>query len=606
MNVLPALPAALPLLAAAMLGIVGAHLPRRIADAVAMLASLGAAVSSFWLLHLSAHQAVVYWFGGWHPRGNVALGIAFQVDPLGAGAAAMASSLIFASFVYSLRYFDSVGNTFHILMLLFEAAMCAFALTGDLFNLFVWFELMSASAFALCGYKTEESGPVQGALNFAVTNTIGAFIVLTGIALLYGRTGALNMAQIGRSLGGTHDPLVIVSFTFISCGFLVKAGMVPFHLWLDDAHAVAPTPVCVLLSGIMVELGLLAVARVYWNIFRSAFSAHDEGVRGMFIALGTLTALVGALMCYSQRHIKRLLAFSTISHMGLMIIAFGLLSRRALGGLAVYVVGHGALKAALFMAAGVVLHKFDTVDEFKLLGEGKRLLGGSAMGLLLAIGLSGVPPYGTWMGEAIIDHAAEEVGFSWISYVFMFGGIVTAAAVLRVIGRFEFGWGRTGKQEDSGPEQGETDEGPESAEHKIFPTMVVPIFVFLFLGIAITFLPHLRDGVSRAAMHFMDTASLHSQALDNGVLPSYAPEPKLPLLPGIIRGLIATVMAVLLALGTLFWEQVPVFGGLNIKGVAMAIVRPLRILHSGAIGDYITWITFGTAAIGIAFAWILR
>jgi multicomponent Na+:H+ antiporter subunit D len=605
MNVLPALPAVAPLLAAALIGILGAHLPRRLADTVALAASLCAAVSSFWLMRASAHQVIVYWFGGWHPRGSVALGIAFQIDPLGAGAAAMAASLVLASFVFSLRYFDSVGNTFQILMLLFEGAMCAFALTGDLFNLFVWFELMSASAFALCGYKTEESGPVQGALNFAVTNTIGAFMVLTGIALLYGRTGALNMAQIGRSLGSTHDSLVVVAFTFMACGFLVKAGMVPFHWWLDDAHAVAPTPVCVLLSGIMVELGLLAVARVYWTIFREPFSAHDGSLRGVFIAFGTLTAIVGALMCYSQRHIKRLLAFSTISHMGLMIIAFGLLSRRALGGLSVYVVGHGALKAALFMAAGVVLRKFDTVDEFKLLGQGKRLLGGSAMGLLLAIGLSGVPPYGTWMGEGIIDHAAEEVGYSWISYVFMFGGIVTAAAVLRVTGRFQVGWGRV-EHEEAGVEQGETDEGPESAEHEIFTTMAVPIYIFLFLGVAITFLPHLRDAVSRAAMHFIDTSALHSQALDAAALPAYSPEPKLPLLPGIIRGLVATMLAVLLAVATLFWEDVPVFGGLDVKKVALTVVRPLRVLHSGAIGDYVTWITFGTAVIGVAFAWLLR
>ncbi len=605
MTVLPALPATVPLLAASLIGIFGSHLPRRIADGLALGASACAAVSCFWLMRISAHQAVVYWFGNWHPRGNVALGIAFQIDPLGAGAAAMAASLVFAAFIYSLRYFDAVGNTFHILMLTFEAAMCGFALTGDLFNLFVWFELMSASAFALCGYKTEESGPVQGALNFAVTNTIGAFMVLTGIALLYGRTGALNMAQIGRSLASMHDALVIVSFTFICCGFLIKAGMVPFHLWLDDAHAVAPTPVCVLLSGIMVELGLLAVARIYWTIFRGPFSAFDGSVRSVFITFGTLTAIIGALMCYSQRHIKRLLAFSTISHMGLMIIAFGLLSRRALGGLSVYIFGHGALKAALFMAAGVVLRKFDTVDELKLLGQGSRLVGSASIGILLAVGLSGVPPYGTFLGEGIIDHAANEVGFSWISYVFMFAGIVTAAAVLRVIGRFQFGWGLT-TDEQAGGAQGQTDEGPESQGDDIPATMAIPIFLFLLVGIAISLVPHLRDAVSRAAIHFIDAASLHAQLLDHAPLPSYKPEPALPLLPAIIRGSIATLLAVLLALATLFWEDVPVFGRLNVKNVALTMVRPLRALHSGAIGDYITWITFGTAAMGIAFARLLR
>src|SRR6185312_14167131 len=113
-----------------------------------------------------------------------------------------------------------------------------------------------------------EEGPLQGALNFAVTNTIGAFFILTGIAMLYARTGALNMAQIGEALAGQGaDGLVVVSFTLMAVGFFVKAAVVPFHFWLADAYSVAPTPVCLLLSAAMSELGLYALARVYWTVF---------------------------------------------------------------------------------------------------------------------------------------------------------------------------------------------------------------------------------------------------------------------------------------------------------------------------------------------------
>ncbi len=121
-------------------------------------------------------------------------------------------------------------------------AVCA--LTGDLFNQFVFFELMSVSAFALCGYKTEDPEPVQGAFNFAVTNTVGGIFVLTGIALIYSRTGTLNMAQGGSVLSqAAPDGLVVTALTLCICGYLVKAGIVPFHFWLAAAHAVAPTPV---------------------------------------------------------------------------------------------------------------------------------------------------------------------------------------------------------------------------------------------------------------------------------------------------------------------------------------------------------------------------
>src|SRR5256714_9626098 len=224
---LPALPVAIPLFTAALLAAVNRHVPRWLADAIAMLTSIAACVICTLPMRESSQQTIVYWFGGWAPRSGAAIGISFVIDPFGSGLAAFAAALVTVALVFSLRYFDSVGTLYHVLMMAFLGAMCAFCLTGDLFNLFVWFELMSAAAFALCGYKTEQAGPLEGSLNFAITNTIGAFLVLSGIALLYGRTGALNMAQVGRSLGNTADGLVVVAFLLILCGFAVKAALAP-------------------------------------------------------------------------------------------------------------------------------------------------------------------------------------------------------------------------------------------------------------------------------------------------------------------------------------------------------------------------------------------
>ena len=197
-HALPALPVAVPLLAAAFLAAVNRHVPRWMADTFALLASISTCAGCALLMLQSSPQTIVYWFGGWTPRSGAAVGISFVIDPFGAGLAAFAAALVTVALIFSLRYFDSIGNLYHVLMMAFLGAMCAFCLTGDLFNLFVWFELMSAAAFALCGYKTEQAGPLEGSLNFAITNTIGAFLVLSGIGLLYGRTGALNMAQVGR------------------------------------------------------------------------------------------------------------------------------------------------------------------------------------------------------------------------------------------------------------------------------------------------------------------------------------------------------------------------------------------------------------------------
>src|SRR4051795_92854 len=143
---------------------------------------------------------VVTWVGGWQPRDGVALGVSMAFDPLSTSLALLAAVLVCAAFLVAWRYFATPGPIFHAMVLVFGGAMVGFSLTGDLFNLFVFFELMSVAAYALTAYKIEEAGPLQGAINFAITNSVGSFAMLTGIALLYGRTGALNMAQIGSAL----------------------------------------------------------------------------------------------------------------------------------------------------------------------------------------------------------------------------------------------------------------------------------------------------------------------------------------------------------------------------------------------------------------------
>ncbi|HVU99735.1 MAG TPA: complex I subunit 5 family protein, partial [Verrucomicrobiae bacterium] len=287
MNWLVPLPVALPLLVAA--GLVGAApvCHRRIADSAAILTALLAAAACCLLAHLASKGTIVYWFGGWGPRGSAAIGISFVIGPLGAGLAAFCSCLMTVALVFTWQYFDAVRTYFHALMLVFLAAMNGFCLTGDLFNLFVFFELMSVAAYALTGYKVEEVPALAGAINFAVTNSVGAFLVLIGIGLVYGRTGALNMAQAGLALARhPADALAVAALAFIACGFLIKAAVAPFHFWLGDAHAVAPTPVCVLFSGVMIELGLYGAFKVFWTVFHPVLQSAEPRIRLVFLALG--------------------------------------------------------------------------------------------------------------------------------------------------------------------------------------------------------------------------------------------------------------------------------------------------------------------------------
>lgn len=596
-----ALPVAIPLLGAGVLAAGTTRIPRRLADTLSIVVAATVAVLGAILLW-QANGPRPYWFGGWTPGGGVAVGISFVVDPLAAGATALAGVLMTAALVFSWRYFDAVGTLFHSLMLVFLGAMAGFALTGDLFTLFVVFELMSVSAYALTGYKIEERAPLQGAVNFAITNSIGGFLILTGVGLVYARTGALNMAQAGEALAGrAPDGLVIAAFALLLVGFLVKASVVPFHFWLADAHAVAPTPVCVLFSGLMVELGVYAVARVYWTVFSGTLAGGNGAVRAILVFAGAVTAIVGAVMCFEQRHLKRLLAFSTVGHSGLFLIGVGMLSASGLAGSALYVMGHGLTKAALFLLVGIVLHRLGGIDEDDLRGQGRRIPVVGALFGVAGLALAGLPPFGTATGIAVVEHAASSEGFPWVGPVAAFTSILTGGAVLRASGRVFLGWG-VREPVETPAEQEAKEEEPETrgALGRTPAVMVIPAAALLIGTLALGLAPNLPESTQLGAVRLEDREAYVAGVL--GGAPGPEPTRRAPERSGPLTGMLTALGAAAVALLGLFRGRLPE----GVRGAAWRAWGPalsaLRAVHSGHVGDYVAWLMLGLAILGGAFA----
>lgn len=594
-------PVALPLAGAALTAGLRKWLSRTVADLLGItVAALALAVDAL-LLYSALQGGFVAWFGNWFPRGSMVVGIGFVVEPVGAGMAVLAALLTLLALIFSWKEVGSGANYFQPLMLVFLAAMSGFVLTSDIFNLFVFFELMSTAAFALCGLKTAEPAPLQGAFNFAVTNTIAAFLVLSGVGILYAMTGALNMAQIGLALGTRHDPLVLFACTLLTCGFLVKGAIVPFHLWLPDAHAVAPTPVCVLFSGLMVELGLFAVMRLQSVVFGETFISHPSALRNILASFAIATVLLGSVMCYAEHHLKRLLAFSTISHAGLMLLAFSTGGATAVAAMLTYLLAHAFIKSSLFFTSGMMLHRFRSISERVLFRRGRGCWWTAALWFLGGAGLAATPPLMMFIGEAGATHRAESLGFHGVSWIFLFGGAMTAAAVFRVGMHVFFGWGEepiTDRAADVG-ELPETKDKPRPEFYHFFPPALL-----LLAAVGLTFwrgwLPVLQHAsalvASQAAYaHMLYTGhapALHSSGWSEDLTGSAA------------RGLLGCALAFLLALTS-------VFRGMLVRWLRLGAyleggIPLLRVMQSGQPGDYVAWLTVGLATFGAAALAFLR
>jgi proton-translocating NADH-quinone oxidoreductase chain N len=307
---------------------------------------------------------------------------------------------------------------YHALLNTMVGAMIGLGMAADLFNLWVWFETAAVASYMLVAFHTHQPPSVEAGVKYLVQNSVGSMLVLIGIGLVFSQTGTLDLGAL-RTLpaGGTVSRLpFLAAGALFTVGFGVKIAMVPMHTWLPDAHSQAPSGISAVLSGVVIETGLVALLRGL-----SVVAGYSASWGPVILAFGAVNMLVGNLLALRQTQIKRLLAFSSLSHMGYMLLGIGTAIAfhqldGAQGGL-FHLLTHALMKGLAFLAAGCLLFalRLSKGDAGPLttadLAGASRRYPVAALGLTVGVlGLGGLPPLAGFMSKWQIFAAGFRTG----------------------------------------------------------------------------------------------------------------------------------------------------------------------------------------------------
>jgi multicomponent Na+:H+ antiporter subunit D len=432
--VLVSLPALVPLIAAALTLLRGRS--PRFQRAVTVIALATVFVASCLMLYLTTeHGTFAVMIGGWGDKGypNGPLGITLVVDELSALMLVVSTIVLLCVVLYAvgqgIRDGASTRQPVSIFLpsyLILTAGVCNSFLAGDLFNLFVSFEVLLAASFVLLtlGASAER---VRAGASYVMVSMVSSLIFLAGIAFAYATTGTLNLAEMAVRLDDVPDGTRNALYAVLLVAFGIKAAVFPLSAWLPDSYPTAPAPVTAVFAGLLTKVGVYAIMRTHTLLFPGG------SMDNVLLVAALATMLIGIMGAIAQADIKRLLSFTLVSHIGYMIFGIALSSKIGMSAAIYYVAHHILVQTTLFLVVGLIERQAGSASLRRLGG----LIASPVLAVLFlipALNLGGIPPFSGFIGKVALLEAGGQDG-SVLAWVLIGGGVVTSLLTLYVMAR---------------------------------------------------------------------------------------------------------------------------------------------------------------------------
>ncbi|MFG3437492.1 Na+/H+ antiporter subunit D [Nonomuraea sp. NPDC047897] len=428
MTALVPLPVVMPLLGAALtLMLAGRPRAQRAVSLTVLSATL--LVAAVLLVVSSLRGPLVVEAGGW----VAPLGIVLVADQLASLMLVVSAAVTLAVLVYSIGQGMADGDeetplsVYHPTYLVLTAGVTNAFLSGDLFNLYVGFEILLVASYVLLTLGGTENR-IRAGTTYVVVSLLSSLIFLTAIGLVYAATGTLNLAQLAGRLDALPDNLRLMLQGMLLLAFGIKAAAFPLSAWLPDSYPTAPAPVTAVFAGLLTKVGVYAIIRTETLLFPGGRAAD------LMLVVALLTMLVGILGAVAQSDIKRLLSFTLVSHIGYMLFGVGLTSAVGLSAAIFYVVHHITIQTTLFLAAGLVERRggSTSLDRLGGLARMSPLLG--VLFFVPGLNLAGIPPFSGFLGKTGLLQAGIDAGGP-LAWGLVAGGLLTSLLTLYAIAR---------------------------------------------------------------------------------------------------------------------------------------------------------------------------